>query len=247
MSVDRRLGWDGFHNARDLGGLPTRSGGTTRYGAFVRSAGLQFVTDAGWQAARNAGVRTIVDLRNDDEIRAEKGVPPVSLGFTRVWVPLDDASDVEFWNHVDGERLNGSPLYYPLFLERKSARCAAIITALAGCADGGVLFHCSAGRDRTGLVTLLLLALADVEAEVIAADYELSTVDLVPVFALLGMEDQGPIIQAHVDGLGTTLRELVLATLDGFDVSSYLLQAGVAAADIACVRARLLGLPAIER
>lgn len=65
--VDRSITWEGFYNARDLGGLATRDGRMTRPGALVRSADLRFVTEAGWRAAYDAGIRTIIDLRNDDE------------------------------------------------------------------------------------------------------------------------------------------------------------------------------------
>jgi protein-tyrosine phosphatase len=68
MSETRHVGWDGFFNARDLGGLPVRGGGRTRRGSLIRSADLRFVTRNGWQQARAAGVRTVVDLRNDEEI-----------------------------------------------------------------------------------------------------------------------------------------------------------------------------------
>jgi protein-tyrosine phosphatase len=67
--VSEPVTWEGFHNARDLGGLATRDGRTTRPRALIRSAGLFVVTAAGWQHAYDDGVRTIVDLRNDDEIR----------------------------------------------------------------------------------------------------------------------------------------------------------------------------------
>lgn len=168
----RHLHWEGFFNTRDLGGLPTRDRRTTRFGAFIRSADLRFVTAAGWQAARMAGVRTVIDLRNEDEIRpgssesptrragsaqfpataTDIGTPP---GISRVEVPLDDVDDIEFWRHVNQEGLNGSPLYYRPFLERKAHRCATVVTALARTGPGGVLFHCGAGRDRAGLVALL--------------------------------------------------------------------------------------------
>jgi protein-tyrosine phosphatase len=69
VTVSREPPWEGFFNTRDLGGLPTRTGRTTRFGAFIRAADLRFVPETGWHAAREAGVRTIVDLRNGDEIR----------------------------------------------------------------------------------------------------------------------------------------------------------------------------------
>jgi hypothetical protein len=112
VTITRAVTWEGFYNARDLGGLPTRSGCATRPGAFIRSADLRFVTDGGWGAAHAAGVRTIVDLRNPDEIRPMVGAGPTRLsgtaqfvvsaagptappGIDRVEVPLDGIEDVE--------------------------------------------------------------------------------------------------------------------------------------------------------
>ncbi|MGW4128180.1 tyrosine-protein phosphatase [Amycolatopsis japonica] len=237
MNTSRAVTWEGFYNTRDLGGLPTRSGRATRYGAFFR-ADLRFVTDEGWSQARQSGLRTIVDLRNADEIRLATTTPP--NGFDRIEVPLDDIEDTEFWQHINKARLNGSPLYYRPFLERKASRCAAVITALAQCGPGGVLFHCGAGRDRTGLITLLLLALADVRPEAIAADYDLSTEALKPLFTLMGAEDQGPIIQSALADRGTTTQAAVLSTLEGLDVERYLLAGGVSNTDLDGIRKRLL-------
>ncbi|MFE6449014.1 tyrosine-protein phosphatase [Nocardiopsis dassonvillei] len=257
MSDSRRITWEGFFNTRDLGGLPSRDGRGVRRGAFIRSADPRFVTDRGWRAAYEAGVRTVVDLRNPDEIRpapgegptsrggsaafpAEAAPTPLPAGMTRLEVALDHVEDVGFWQEVNRRRLNGSPLYYRPFLDRKAERCAAVVTALAQAGPGGVLFHCGAGRDRTGLVALLLLALADVGAEAIADDYELSTTELVPLFAAMGQPDQGPVIEAVLSERGLTLRDTVLDALRGLDAHAYLLAAGVAEEDLAVLRERLL-------
>lgn len=256
--TNRALHWEGFFNTRDLGGLPTQSGGTTRRGAFIRSADLRFVTDVGWCAARDSGIRTIIDLRNDEEIRRPAGKHPSTLagsaqfaattagavappGIDRVEVPLDDIEDIELWRHINGAQLSGTPLYYRLFLERKAHRCAAVIKKLAQAAPGGVLFHCAAGRDRTGLITLLLLALVNVEPEAIAADYNLSAEYLTALFTALKIEDQGPIIQSILARHGTTAQAAILDILEDFDAEDYLLTAGVNRADIKVIRNRLLG------
>jgi protein-tyrosine phosphatase len=104
-------GWiwtgEGFHNARDLGGHPTRDGRRIRAGALVRSADTRHVTPAGWAAAHAARFRTVIDLRNNDEV-ADATAPPA---LTRVRVPLDDAQDVDFWRQLDADLLSGTPLY----------------------------------------------------------------------------------------------------------------------------------------
>ncbi|MEV6828378.1 tyrosine-protein phosphatase [Amycolatopsis sp. NPDC051102] len=256
MTARRVVSWPGFFNTRDLGGLPTKSGRTTAFGAFYRAADLRFVTEAGWARAREAGVRTVVDLRNADEIRpgpesrtaragsaqfaADPAGPATPAGIDRLEVPLDDIGDTAFWQHVNRAGLNGTPLYYPGFLRQKPGRCAAVVKAIADAGSGGVLFHCGSGRDRTGLVTLLLLALADVEPRAIAADYALSAEALGPLVAAMGAADQGPIIRAALAKRGTTAEDAVLATLDGFDVEQYLLDAGVTDGELSALRGRLV-------
>jgi hypothetical protein len=256
--MTRHITWEGFANARDLGGLPTRDGRVTQFGAYIRSGDLRFVTEAGWRMARDGGVRTVIDLRNDDEIRPHAGpqlthlagsaqfAAPSSTAFPPSWmnraeVALDDIADTEFWQFLNTERLNGTPLYFRPFLDRKPERCAAAITALASAAPGGVIFHCGAGRDRTGLVSLLLLALADAEPEAIAADYELSAEPLRVLSAAMGQDDQQPSIEAALAKRNTTARKAILATLDGFDAETYLITAGVSRASLATIRDRLLG------
>jgi protein tyrosine phosphatase (PTP) superfamily phosphohydrolase (DUF442 family) len=128
---------------------------------------VDFVTARGWQQAYDAGVRTVIDLRNDDEVSTQATAP---AHMVRRRVPLDGIEDFEFWEPFLASGLHGTPLYYEKFLREKSDRVAAAMTALAE-SDGGVVFHCGGGRDRTGLITLLLLDLAGVDRGAILDDY----------------------------------------------------------------------------
>jgi protein-tyrosine phosphatase len=239
MAWTRQIRWPGFHNARDLGGLPTLSGRVTRFGTLIRSGDLRFVTPAGWQAAHAAGFRTIIDLRNDDEVRPG---PPVVLpaGLDRIEVPLDDIQDVCFWRRLNEEGLNGTPLYYRPFLAAKPGRCAAALAAIAQARPGGVIFHCTAGRDRTGLIALLLLALAGVRPAAIADDYALSAGQVRPLLAALDVPDTTTGIEAELRRRGTTARAAVLDALSGLDAASRLRAAGLRDTDITTLRSRLL-------
>lgn len=234
---DRHLDWDGCHNVRDLGGMRTADGRETRWGALVRSDAPERLSPAGWRALADHGVRTVVDLRNDGDWRGEEVRRPA--GLTTVRVPLDDRGDTEFWSGLTG--LYGTPLYYRPFLERKAERCAAAISAIARAEPGGVVVHCMAGRDRTGLVTLLMLALAGVPAADIAADYELSAGRLRPLFVKLGEADESPRIEAALARANTTAREVIVATVESLDVESYLRGAGLGEADLTAARDRLVG------
>jgi hypothetical protein len=253
----RTIGWEGFHNARDLGGLPAGAGRAARRGALIRSGDLRFVTAAGWRAAAAAGVRTVIDLRNDDEIRPSTDPGPTARAGSAQFAPagsgpavpddldwaqvaLDGVADTEFWRDLNRRRLNGTPLYFRPFLERKPDRCAAAIRAVARARPGGVIFHCGGGRDRTGLLALLILALAGVPAEIIAADYELSTGPRRALSAAMGTVDEGPIIAQVLAEHGTTSQEAIITLLAEFDAEAYLRAAGVAGDDLTALRARLL-------
>jgi protein-tyrosine phosphatase len=254
--ADRVLRWEGFYNARDLGGLPTVTGSWTRHGRLIRSADLRFVTAAGWEAAHRAGFRVVIDLRNPDEV-TPGSLPAVTLGagtfavpadrtpatqpanVRTMLVPLDDIEDIDLWRRLNGEGLNGTPLYYRPFLDAKPERIAAVLTAIARVVDGGVIFHCGAGRDRTGLISLLLLSLAGVTPEAIATDYELTFGQLAPLYAALGLEQDEPDARAYLTSRGTTVSETIATLIPGLDVAGYLAAAGVSGGDIDALRRRL--------
>lgn len=233
----RDLDWDGCFNARDLGGLLTADGRTTRWGALVRSDSVDGLTASGWASLRAHRVRTVVDLRNGDERDEATGSPP---DVTTVHVPLDDAADLGFWDHVRANELDGTPLYYRLFLERKPERVAAAVVAVARARPAGVLVHCVGGRDRTGLVTLLLLALVGVRPEDIAADYERSNERLPARWGARGEEDQRREIGEILERRRTSARSLIVELVTSLDVPAYLRAAGLGDDDVAALRARLL-------
>jgi protein-tyrosine phosphatase len=236
--IDRNLTWDGCFNVRDLGGLPASDGREVRWGALVRSDGIDRLTAAGWAALQRHGVRTVVDLRDEEEIGPDAAPRP--SGLVTVRVPLDDVADTAFREYRRANEMEGNPLYYAPFLDKHPGRCAAAIAAVARADAGGVLVHCAVGRDRTGLITLLLLALVGVRSEDIAADYELSTERLRSHYAAAGIEDRGPQIQRVLARKGTTARDVLLRTLAGLDVVAYLRSAGLRDVELAALRDRLL-------
>ena len=240
--VDRNLDWEGCFNVRDLGGLRTLAGLRTRWRALVRADDLAYLTPGGWQALWAYGIRTIVDLRNDEEVATD--LAPRPAGLTMARVPLDDLDDREFWEHCWANELDGSPLYYRPFLERKPERCAAALAAVARAGPGGVAFHCGGGRDRTGLVSLLLEALAGGTPEDIVADYELSNVRLPALWSARGAEDQVAEIEAIIARANTTARDLIVDLLASLDADDYLRRAGIGEGELAALRARLLGASA---
>lgn len=186
MQRSRDLIWDGLLNVRDLGGHPTEDGGETRFGSIVRADSVRQLSDEGWAALVDYGVKTVVDLRADHELEAD---PPAELPVEVRHIPFLE-TDVSDWPQIE-EKLEAAARAAPdvptatrevylIFLERFSRNVAAAIRAVADAPEGGVVVHCAGGKDRTGLVTAFLLHLAGVGIDEIAQDYSLSEERLRP-------------------------------------------------------------------
>jgi protein-tyrosine phosphatase len=238
----RRLAWEGLLNARDLGGYPTADGRQTRWGAVVRSDSPAALTPAGRLALLDYRVRSVVDLRLPAEVAAHPnpfaepdthGVAYANVSFIDPAVPPPG----------DDTRLADD---YKGMLDRFRVPVAAVMAAVANAPEGGVLIHCAAGKDRTGLIAALLLGLVGVAPEMIAADYALTAECLRPRNEAWlengpGDRDERAALLARFAPTG----EVMLEVLDDLSeryggVEPYLLEAGVTAADIARLRARLL-------
>ncbi len=242
--TSRHLSWPDCRNARDLGGLRTADGRVTRWGAIVRADSLDRLNDEGWRALAAHGVRTVVDLRN----KIERDAEPYVCALDVVRVPIEDDTDDEF---VERWRPFSTPHYYRAALDRWPDRAAAAVAAVARARPGGVVVHCGLGRDRTGLLTMLLLSLAGVMPEDIADDYELSATRLPPLDAdrLLSsaslvnarsrrqLEDD--LERERLRRERTSDRDAILATLASLDLTAYLLGAGLSGDEVHAVRARL--------
>ena len=171
---------------RDLGGHPTLDGGETRYGRVVRADSVRQLTEAGWNAVAAYGIRTVVDLRGDHELRDD---PPDDVPLDVLSVPFMEADEDE-WDAIEAEleaARDAAPDFetalrdvYLIFLERFRDNAAAGVRAVARAPEGGVVVHCVGGKDRTGLLCGFLLHLAGVGIEEVAADYALSEERLRP-------------------------------------------------------------------
>lgn len=245
MTVARRLAWPDCVNVRDLGGLPAAEGAVTRRGAVVRADSLDRLTSDGWRALEAHGVRTIIDLRSDIERDAE----PYSCAVPVVHVPVEDDTDEEF---IRRWRPFSTPHYYGAALARWPERSAAAVRAVARAGPGGVVVHCGMGRDRTGLISMLLLALAGVAPEDIAGDYLLSAggrpVDIDAILATPSRVNARSRRQLEEDLAAERRRrekvsdgDAILATLASLDVAAYLGDAGLDERDLQAVRTRLVG------
>ncbi len=221
----RLLNVDGLVNARDLGGLPMISGGRTPHGVFFRSENVDAITPKGWDQLSDAGIRTIVDLRQSAERQRDRQLRPDWL-VTR-HVDLDGLENQEFWAGYWDNGLVGTALYFLPHLATMPERTGGVLTALAEAREGGVLFHCMAGRDRTGMISMVLLAMSGVEPEAIVDDY-LETVRLGDVRAASTKGSNEEVrIEELLAGHGTTTERAFRDALAGLDLDVLLGAAGV--------------------
>jgi protein-tyrosine phosphatase len=239
MSEGRHLDWPGAVNVRDLGGLGTTDARRTRRGAVVRADTLGRLTAEGWQALIDHGVRTVVDLRNDDECAADPGERPPGLSTHHL--ALDDLAARDFWEDAweSGPQF-GTPLYYRAHILRFPERSARVLSAIARAEPGGVVVHCMGGRDRTGQIAMLALHLVGVPTETISADYELSHPRLSALFAQLGQDDESEQLLSYLRDRGTNPAEVIATTLSSIDVEGQLRAGGLTDEDLAALRQRML-------
>jgi protein tyrosine/serine phosphatase len=178
---ERILDWEGALNARDTGGLPTRDGGHIRPGALVRSDVISRLTPSGRRALVEHGVRTIVDVRTSEEVGRDIDYPfrdspaetdPAYINVSFV-VDLTDEQTERLQTTLKTARHLGE--LNKMDMDHHGAGIGAIAAAVADAQPGGVLIHCYAGKDRTGMSVALLLSLAGVSDEDIADDYALTT------------------------------------------------------------------------
>jgi protein-tyrosine phosphatase len=250
LQRSRDLVWDGLLNVRDLGGHPTEDGGETRFGSVVRADSVRQLSDEGWKALVDYGVKTVVDLRADEELEAD---PPAELPVEVLHVPFmeTNASD---WKEIEGrleaavkaapDTATATRDVYLIFLERFNTNVAAAVRAVANAPEGGVVIHCAGGKDRTGLLTALLLHLAGVGPDEIAQDYALSEERLRTRHEEWLAKAQSEEERERVKRMSQTPADSMKGVFEELErrygsVEEYLRQAGLTDEELARARARL--------
>ncbi len=157
----------------------------TAFGAVVRADSVRRLSEAGWRQLVDYGIERIVDLRFRDELEAD---PPATIPVEVVHVPvLPDPASGD-WPEIDAvgnaapDDVSATRAVYLEFLHRYPKGFAQAVSAVASAPPGGVLVHCMAGKDRTGLVSALLLRIAGVSIDDVAADYAVSERNLLPLW-----------------------------------------------------------------
>jgi protein-tyrosine phosphatase len=228
------------HNIRDLGGYASKSGGTTQWRRILRGEALHPLTEDSRAELVDGNLSLVIDLRG-----------PHETGL--VAHPFGDHPSVAYRNIVLFDALSPIAMAEPPFdmaqryceaLDRCGTRFAEVFRAIVEAQPGIVLFHCTAGKDRTGVVAAMLLALSGVSHEDIAADYALTAsagglIDQLRQRALAAGRDPDHVERMLASDAATI--ETFLAHLDTMHggIEKYLDAIGLTASEITALRDRL--------
>ncbi|MVU76217.1 protein-tyrosine-phosphatase [Nocardia sp. ET3-3] len=164
-------------NVRDLGGLPVTGGGSTRFGVVLRSSTLQQATCEDLsQLVERLGLRTVIDLRLPDEVEREGYglIADAELTIANLPIRKSPQSSLAARDLVpDKTRVDLTELYGQL-LAGSGEHIVAAVRLIIDPGKHAILFHCAAGKDRTGVLAAVLLDAVGVPAESIAYDYALT-------------------------------------------------------------------------
>jgi protein-tyrosine phosphatase len=179
----RKLRIPGMFNVRDLGGLPLQDGGTTRPGKLLRSAELSWLEPAGAAMLAEFGLRTVVDLRTRDEVDQR---PDNLTGMDAALVSISFLA-------LDYDEIPATQAdLYTYMADSCTDQTAQVVKALAAPDALPGLFHCAVGKDRTGFIAGIILALIGVPDDEIIQDFLLSN-------PALGFPPQSGTAQSTVD------------------------------------------------
>jgi len=249
MIPQRLIPLAGAHNLRDLGGYPA-SGGQTAWRRALRADSLHRLDRQAMETLRDMGCTTVIDLRHGEETGAQAN--PFAAGFDGVLY-----HNISLFAGLDPSRpglKEAEDVLFALYCQALEECAAEFVQVLRVVADapGTVLFHCTAGKDRTGMIAALLLLLAGTPRAEIVADYALTSRYSPVMFAAL--RDELEAAGRDFD-LASPLLLSEAATMEAFlghldsahgGAEAYLLTHGLTEREIAALRSRMLPAEAME-
>ena len=259
---------DGAVNVRDVGGLPTVDGRTTRAGVLLRSDNLQDLSEADVQRlVGELGVRTVLDLRSSGEVHLtgpgplrEAGPAHHQLSLIPEWDGEPDREEVDraldsavqdaLPSLAPGPRQQGPTDlgdHYADYIAKAGDNLGRALRLLADPASGTTLVHCAAGKDRTGVVVALALDAAGVEREAVVADYAATAERIEGIIARLSAsstyasEVQTHKVEEFKPRAETMARFLALVDERHGGAAEWLRANGLSESELAALRGRLRG------
>ncbi len=240
---DRHISLEGAVNFRDLGGYRSADGRTIRWRSLFRADDLSRLSRPDREVVRTLGIATVIDLRTRAEVEMERfPVDEIPVGFHHLPLTADLPPFADF--------LGGPEVFAEHYLDIARKSGDQMARALAIVAQPGthpVIVHCAAGKDRTGVLVAVLLALLGVPDETIAEDYALSAraMDAVLHRLLDRLPEQEQEIRAVAATMFSATPANIHALLDGLraehgSVESYAAAHGVGADVVTSLREALL-------
>jgi len=238
---NRHLPVKGTFNIRDLGGYAA-SGGETRWRRLLRADALHRLDAQGVDELLDAGVTTVIDLRHADELAHQPNPFATHDAVAYHNISLLDGLAPSLMD--EGDVLLE---LYKLALVQRQAALAQVLRIIADAPSGTVLFHCTAGKDRTGIVSALLLGVAGVDATQIVEDYALTAQLIAPMVqdlvagAVARGADPAGFQRLLASEPATMVATLGFIEAEYGSLASYLDRIGLDDATVARLRNRLLG------
>lgn len=246
----RRLNLKGLYNARDLGGYHAMDGKVTKFGVFVRCEVPHGLPEEDIQYLRDYGVTATVDFRGGFEIEKQKS--DLADVFTYYHRSAFDMGPPPDFDKIDFTKISMLDQYKDMVETGKE--WIKGVLELAANEEGVLLYHCAAGKDRTGVMSCMLLSVAGVSREDIAADYCISEVLLRPVTERVFQNPPSgdspfgkdkPMPKMDMSEMNKTPASTMLGLLDYIDekygsVMGYLADIGVTDETIAKIRDKFL-------
>ena len=240
----KHLRLDGASNFRDIGGYPVRDGRLTQPGRLFRSDALSDLSGRDVAALRSLGLATVIDLRTPAEVERAGEGPLAGEGLRHVNFSVLPAEGGE-------SRAAPAPAgddlaeRYRWYLDVGRDAIAGVLRVLADAATYPAVVHCTAGKDRTGVVAALVLDCLGASREVIARDYAETAGRMDAILRRLRLDPRYPGIpvapaRLRVDP-ATMRRFLDLLYRDFGGARGWALSAGVTAAELGMLTALLLG------
>lgn len=175
--TNRAINFEVIQNFRDLGGYFNDEGKQLRWNKLFRSGNMFAVTKKDIKTLKDLGIKTVIDLRNEKESHA---FPDGFLGFSHFQIPIDTLNTFEVQKRIaTGTFLKGDALIYMqdtylYILKNKTKELKEIFDILLNEKNYPILLHDNLGKDRTGIVSYLILKLLNVSDDDAMDDYLLS-------------------------------------------------------------------------
>lgn len=237
----KRIHLEHAFNIRDLGGLETHDGSIIRWNCLYRGDCLAFLSPKEWEKLKNFGIVSVIDLRSKSETLLMKDQVPESMQYFHC--PLQK-EEIDFKNAAESASKAFTQSladgYQKMLCDSPDLIAAAVKTVIQCLEKGGVLFHCTAGKDRTGVLSAVLLTLLGAVREDIVADYQVSftynqrginkaAMDLPDYPSML------PMLGSDAENM-----EQLVDLFEELDLVSYLIQHGLTDSDLTHLRELVL-------